>query len=253
MHLEGKKGVIFGIANHRSIAWGCARQLKENGAQFGVTYLNDAMERRVRPLGEEIGADFIERCDLTIESEVEALFKKASEIYGKLDFLIHSVAYASKEALSVPIQEVSAEQFSEALQISAGTLLTMARYAKPHLQPGASIVTMTYYGASRAIVNYGIMGVAKAALESEVRYLASDLGAEEIRVNAISAGPIRTLAASGVKGFRGFLDQVAERCAIKRSVTTEEVGNTCSFLVSPLSSGITGQVIFVDLGFSALS
>jgi len=253
MNLQGKKGIIFGIANHRSIAWGCARQLKEHGAEFGVTYLNESMEKRVRPLGEEIGAGLIEPCDLTREEEVKALFEKAGEVYGKLDFLVHSVAYASKEALSVPIEDVSMDQFSEAMHISAGTLLTMVKYAKPLLNPGASIVTMTYYGASRAIVNYGIMGVAKAALESEVRYLASQLGENEIRVNAVSAGPIRTLAASGVKGFRGFLDQVADRCAIKRSVTTEEVGNACSFLVSPLASGITGQVVFVDLGFSALS
>lgn len=253
MNLQGKKGIIFGIANHRSIAWGCARQLKQLGAQIGITYLNEAMERRVRPLGEELGTDFIEPCDLTSESQVSNLFEKASQYYGKLDFLVHSVAYASKEALSVPIEEVSMDQFAEAMHISAGTLLTMMKYAKPLLNPGASIVTMTYYGANRAIVNYGIMGVAKAALESEVRYLASEMGSHEIRVNAISAGPIKTLAASGVKGFKGFLDQVADRCAIKRSVTTEEVGNTCAFLVSPMSSGITGQVIFVDLGFSALS
>lgn len=253
MNLQGKKGIIFGIANHRSIAWGCARQLKQFGAEIGITYLNEAMERRVRPLGEEISADFIEPCDLTCESQVQSLFEKAAQTYGQLDFLVHSVAYASKEALSVPIEDVSMDQFAEAMHISAGTLLTMTKYAKPLLKPGASIVTMTYYGSSRAITNYGIMGVAKAALESEVRYLASELGQHEIRVNAVSAGPIKTLAASGVKGFKGFLDQVADRCAIKRSVTTEEVGDTCAFLVSPMSSGITGQVIFVDLGFSALS
>jgi enoyl-[acyl-carrier protein] reductase I len=251
MNLEGKRGLIFGIANHRSIAWGCARSLKAHGARLGVTYLNDTMEKRVRPLGEEIGAEFIERCDLTIPTEIDAVCAKTQETFGTIDFLVHSVAYASQEALSRPISQISQSEFQEALTISAWTFLGLAGAMKPLLNPGASLVTMTYYGSTKAIINYGIMGVAKAALEAEVRYLADELGEAEVRVNAISAGPIRTLAASGVKGFKGFLSQVEDRSAIHRSVTTEEVGNTCTYLVSPASSGVTGQVLYVDLGFSA--
>ncbi|MBW7874924.1 MAG: enoyl-ACP reductase [Candidatus Cloacimonetes bacterium] len=250
--LQGKKGIIFGIANDKSIAWGCARSIKALGGEFGITYAGDIMEKRVRPLGEEIGAGFIENCDLTKEDDIARVMEKASQTYGKIDFLIHSVAYASKEALSNPdISSVSLEAFSEALTISAWTFIAMAKHAKPILNPGSSLVTMTYYGAQRAIQNYGLMGVAKAALEAEVRYLANEFGATDTRVNAISAGAIRTLAASGIKGFRDMQTIAAEKSAIKRAVTSEEVGDTAAFLVGPLSTGITGQILFVDMGYSA--
>ncbi len=251
MNLQGKRGLIFGIANHRSIAWGCARKLKAQGARLGVTYLNDAMEKRVRPLGEEIEADFIERCDLTQPKEVEAVCAKTRETFGTIDFIIHSVAYASQEALARPISQVTQSEFQEAMSISAWTFLGLAGAMKPLLNPGASLITMSYYGSTKAIINYGIMGVAKAALEAEVRYLADELGESQIRVNAISAGPIRTLAAAGVKGFKGFLSQVEERSSIHRSITTDEVGDTCAYLAGPASSGITGQIVYVDLGFSS--
>lgn len=251
MNLKGKKGIIFGIANEKSIAWACAQSLKEQGASFGVTYLGETMEKRVRPLGERIEADFIIDCDLTNEEQTKACFDKAQEIYGKIDFVVHSVAWADKNALAKGISQVSIEDFTSAVQISSWTLLNMCKYAKDILNDDASIVTMSYIGSQRAIPNYGLMGIAKATLEAEVRYLANEFGERGIRVNTLSAGPLRTLASAGIKGFKGFQKDVCELQAIKRTLTTTEVGNTCAFLLSPMSSGITGQTIYVDLGFSS--
>ncbi|MCO4781026.1 MAG: enoyl-ACP reductase [Candidatus Cloacimonetes bacterium] len=251
MNLKGKKGIIFGIANEKSIAWACAQSLKEQGASFGVTYLGDNMEKRVRPLGEQIGADFIVPCDLTNDQETKACFDKAQEVYGKIDFVVHSVAWADKKALAGGISQVSIEDFTSALQISSWSLLNMCKYAQEILNDDGSIVTMSYIGSQRAIPNYGLMGIAKATLESEVRYLASEFGERGIRVNTLSAGPLRTLASAGIKGFKGFQSDVGELQSIKRTLTTQEVGNTCAFLLSPMSSGITGQTIYVDLGFSS--
>ncbi len=249
--LKGKKGIIFGIANDKSIAWGCAKALKAQGAEFGITYAGEIMEKRVRPLGEEIGAGFTESCDLTSEEETRDVFEKAAQVYGKLDFVIHSVAYASKEALSSPdVSNVSRRDFEEALTISAWTFMNAMKYAKSHLNEGASAVTMTYYGAVRAIHNYGLMGIAKAALEAEVRYLANEFGATRTRVNAISAGAIRTLASSGIKGFRDMQSLAAEKSCIKENVSQGDVGNATAWLLSDLSQGITGQIIYVDNGYS---
>lgn len=252
MNLTGKKGIILGIANQKSIAWGCARALKEAGADFGVTFLNEALEKRVRPLATEIGADFVVECDATNSDHLQSLAKTAEKTYGKIDFIIHSVAYANKESLSQPVSQCSRESFEEAMSISAWSLLGVCGACKEIMHDGGAVVTMSYYGSSKAIPNYGIMGVAKAALEAEVRYLAAELGERNIRVNAISAGPIRTLAAAGIQGFKGFLDEVSARSAIHRNVTTEEVGSSCAYLVDDASRGITGQIIYVDLGFSAL-
>ena len=252
MNLKGKKGIILGIANQKSIAWGCAKALKDAGADFGVTFLNEALEKRVRPLAAEISADFVVECDATNSDHLEKLALKAKETYGEIDFIIHSVAYANKEALSYPVSNCSKENFEEAMSISAWSLLGICGACKNIIKPGGSVVTMTYYGSTKVIQNYGIMGVAKAALEAEVRYLAQELGETEIRVNALSAGPIRTLAAAGIKGFKGYLDDVAERSAIRKNVSTDEVGSSCSFLVSDNSRGITGQIIYVDQGFSSL-
>jgi enoyl-[acyl-carrier protein] reductase I len=253
MLLKGKKGLVFGIANNKSIAWGCATALKEMGAEFGVTYLNEVMEKRVRPLGEELGCELIEPCDLTDVEQTKAVFEKAEKIYGKLDFVIHSVAFADKTALSGQIQEVSKDAFNQAMEISAWTFLNMAHYARPLMNEGGSIITMTYYGSQRAVPNYGLMGVAKAALEAEVRYMARDLGEDGIRVNAISSGAIRTLAASGIKDFRSFLKTCEDQCSVKRGLTIDDVGKTAVYLLSDLSSGVTGQTVYVDLGFSANS
>lgn len=252
MNLRGKKGIILGIANSKSIAWGCAKALKEAGAEFGVTFLNEALEKRVRPLAEEIRADFVVECDATRSDHLEELARVLENTYGKIDFIIHSIAYANKEALAQPVSNCSKESFEEALSISAWSLLGVCGACKDLLNEGGAVVTMSYYGSSKAIPNYGIMGVAKAALEAEVRYLAAEFGENDIRVNAISAGPIRTLAAAGIKGFKGFLDEVSNRSAINRNVTADEVGSNCAYLVSDLSRGITGQVIYVDQGFSAL-
>jgi enoyl-[acyl-carrier protein] reductase I len=251
MFLEGKKGIILGIGNNKSIAWGAAVAMKEQGASFGVNYLNDIMEKRVRPLAEEIGADFIEPCDLTCEDQVKAIFEKAKETYGTIDFVLHSVAFASKEALSGAIYDVTCDDFNQAMSISAWTLLQTCKYAKPILNPNGSIITMSYYGSQKAVPNYGLMGVAKAALEAEVRYLARELGEEGIRVNAVSAGAIRTLAASGIKDFRSFLNVYQEHASIHRELTIEDVGKTIAFMVSDLSSGVTGQTVYVDLGYSS--
>ncbi len=252
MNLKGKKGIILGIANQKSIAWGCAKSLKQAGANFGVTYLNEALEKRVRPLAAEISADFVIECDATNSEHLERLANQAKQTYGNIDFIIHSVAYANREALSHPVSQCSKENFEEAMSISAWSLLGVCGAFKDIIKPGGSIVTMTYYGSTKVIQNYGIMGVAKAALEAEVRYLAEELGENGIRVNALSAGPIRTLAAAGIRGFKGYLEEVAQRSAIKKNVTTEEVGSSCTFLISDSSRGITGQVIYVDQGFSTL-
>lgn len=250
--LKGKKGLILGIANERSIAWACATSLKKMGASLGVNYLNESLEKRVRPLAESIGADLIEKCDITNEYDVQALFDTAARTYGKIDFIVHSVAYADKTALSGHLSEVGREAFGQALLISAWSFLCVAKYAKPLMNEGGALLTMTYYGSQKAVANYGIMGVAKAALEAEVRYLAAELGQEkEVRVNAISAGPIKTLASSGIRNFSALLKMQQKDCLLSHPLSAEEVGNTAAFLLSPLASAITGQIVYVDLGFSA--
>lgn len=251
--LTGKKGIIFGVANERSIAWAIAEALHKEGAELAFTYPNEVLERRVRPLAEGIGAKVVERCDVTKEEELEALFNKVRDTFGVLDLLVHSIAFANKEELQGEYVNTSREGFRIALDVSVYSLVAVTKYALP-LMGGrdGSIITLSYYGAEKVVSNYNVMGVAKAALEASVRYLASDLGPKGIRVNAISAGPIKTLAASGISGFRDMLHHAAEKSPLKRNVSAVEVGKTALYLCSDLASGVTGEVIYVDCGYNIM-
>jgi enoyl-[acyl-carrier protein] reductase I len=248
--MSGKKGVIFGVANDRSIAWGIARALHAEGAVLAFTYLNEVFEKRVRPLAESIDAELILRCDVSKDSEIEDVFSEVEQKWGGLDFIVHSVAYAGREELKQPFHKTSREGFKVALEISAYSLVAVTRAALPLMKNGGSVITLTYLGSQRAIPNYNVMGVAKAALEATVRYLALDLGEKGVRVNAISAGPIRTLAASAISNMSEIFGIMESRSPMHRSVTQDEVGKSALYLLSDLSSGVTGDVHFVDTGYN---
>jgi enoyl-[acyl-carrier protein] reductase I len=248
--MDGKRGIIFGVANDMSIAWGIAQQLKAAGATLAFTYLNDSLEKRVRPLAESLGAELILPCDVAKDEDIAAVFETLGKEWGSVDFVVHAVAFANREDLKHGFSQTSRAGFQLALDISAYSLVAMTRYAVPLMTSGGSIVTMTYLGSVRTIPNYNVMGVAKAALEASVRYLAVELGEKGIRVNAISAGPIKTLAASGIANFREKLKLMDERAPLKRCVTQDEVGKSTLYLLSDLSSGVTGEIHYVDSGFN---
>jgi enoyl-[acyl-carrier protein] reductase I len=249
--LENKFGLILGVANKRSIAWACAQACHEHGARLAFSYQGERLKENVEKLTADIDDKLILPCDVTNQAEVDAMFEAIRQEFGRLDFVIHSIAYAPKEALSGEFIETGREAFLTAMEISAYSLGQIARSARPLMTNGGSIVTMTYYGAEKVVMNYNMMGVAKAALEASTRYLAADLGKDNIRVNAISAGPIKTLAAAGV-GVGALLKHAAEKAPLRRNVETREVGNTALFLVSDLASGITGETIYVDCGYNIL-
>jgi enoyl-[acyl-carrier protein] reductase I len=250
---EGKKVLVLGVANDRSIAWGIAQALHREGAELAFNYLNDALERRVRPLAESIQCDNVFECDVQKEEQIDAMFAELKDRWGTIDAIVHSLAYAEKDDLSNRFVNTTRSGFQTALDISAYSLVSVAKRALPLMsEKGGSIVTLSYLGAERVVQNYNVMGVAKAALEASVRYLAADLGQENIRVNAISAGPIKTLAASGIPQFRDMLTAFAEKAPLKRNVTQEDVANTGLYLLSPLASGVTGEVVYVDCGFSIM-
>ena len=250
---QGKKVLVLGVANERSIAWGIAEALHKEGAQLAFNYLNEALERRVRPLAESIGCENVFPCDVQQEEQIDSLFESLKERWGTVDAIVHSLAYAEKEDLSNRFVNTTRQGFQTALDISAYSLISVAKRALPLMsENGGSILTLTYLGAERVVKNYNVMGVAKAALEASVRYLAADLGQNNIRVNAISAGPIKTLAASGIPQFREMLAAFAETAPLRRNVTTEDVGNTGLYLLGPLSSGVTGEVLYVDCGFNIM-
>ena len=249
--LEGKRALVFGVANERSIAWGISRALHEAGAKVGFTYV-PALESRVRPLAESLSSEIIEPCDVTSDSDLDASFKVVEQKWGGLGILIHAVAFANREDLEGRFVDTSREGFRIALEISAYSLVAMARRAAPLMKDGGSIMAMSYYGAEKVVPNYNVMGVAKSALESSVRYLAADLGPDRIRVNAISAGPIKTLASSGIAGFKKMLGYVAERSPLRVNVTQEDVAANALYLCSDLSSGVTGEVIYVDSGYNII-
>ena len=251
--LEGKRGLIVGVANHRSIAWGIARRAHQEGASLAFTFQGEALERRVRPLAEGIGEKLILPLDVTHEEEIEQVFSTLAEEWGRLDFLVHSIAWADREDLSGRTVDTTREGYLKALEISAYSLLALTRAAEPLMTDGGSILAMTYHGSVKAMPNYNVMGIAKAALEAGVRYLATDLGEKNIRVNAISAGPVKTLAASGVSGLRGMLHTFAERAPLRRNITTDEVGNSAVYLLSDLSSAVTGEIHYVDSGFNTIA
>ena len=248
--MTGKRGIIFGLANEKSIAWGIAQQLHAAGAEVAYTYLNEALEKRVRPLAESLDAKIILPCDVQNEEEMVAVFAELEKQWGKIDFVVHAVAFANREDLKNPFSQTSREGFRLALDVSAYSLVSMTRCALPVLKEGGSIVTMTYLGSVRSVPQYNVMGVAKAALESAVRYLAAELGEKGIRVNAVSAGPIKTLAASGISNFKEKLQVAEARSPLKRLVNQGEVGKATLYLVSDLASGVTGEIHYVDGGFS---
>jgi len=251
--LKDKRGIIFGVANKRSIAWATAQALHEAGARLAFTYQGDRLKENVESItNEEMRGSLLLPCDVTKQEEVDHAFKRVGEEFGRLDFLIHSIAFAPREALGGEYLATSREAFLTALEVSAYSLVQLSRAAAPLMTEGGSIICMTYYGAEKVVAGYNVMGVAKAALEASTRYLANDLGARNIRVNAISAGPIQTLSARGVADFSSMLKHVAECAPLRRNVEPREVGNTALFLCGPLSSGITGEVIYVDCGYNIM-
>ncbi len=252
MLLENKVGMIFGVANKRSIAWACASACAEQGAKMAFTFQAERLKESVDELAGSLNDSLVVPCDVSDQAQVDAAFDAVKAKYGRLDFLIHSIAFAPKEALEGEFITTTRDAFRTALEISAFSLTQVALAASPLMTDGGSIVTMSYYGAEKVVMNYNVMGVAKAALESSTRYLAADLGKNNIRVNAISAGPINTLSARGVRGMGSLLSYVGERSPLKRNVTAAEVGSTAMFLVSDLSSGITGETIYVDCGYNIM-
>lgn len=251
--LEGKNALIFGLANERSIAWGITQAFKREGANLGISYAGEALEKRAKPLAEQVDCKWLEQCDVTKDDDIQTVAEKAAKHFGKVDVLVHSIAFAGKDELSKPFHETSREGFRVALDVSVYSFVALTHAFLPILNPGASVMCLTYgSGAVKVAPHYNVMGVAKAALESATRYLAYDLGPQKIRVNAISAGPIRTLAAAGVGGFRDMYKHFADLSPMRENVTIEDVGNLAVFLASDLSTRITGEVIYVDSGFNIM-
>ncbi len=250
--LDGKKALVFGVANDHSIAWGIAKAFHDEGAIVGFSSVESLIERRVKPLADSIGSTFVEAADVTSDEQLASVMAKWGEAHGEIDILVHAVAYAKREDLDGQFVNTSRSGFATALDVSAYSLVAMCREARPFMHRGSSVITLSYYGAEKVVTNYNVMGVAKAALEASVRYLAADLGPEGIRVNAISAGPIRTLSAGGIAGFRklyGPFDQIAP---LRSHISIEDCGKTALYLGSDLSSAVTGEVVYVDGGFNVL-
>ena len=248
---DGKRALVVGVANDRSLAWSIARELHSQGAQIALTYQGEVLEKRVRPLAESIGARVIGELDVASDAQIDTIFRQMKES-GGLDFMVHAIAFAEREDLRDRFLTVSRANFAKALEISAYSLVAMARAAEPLMEAsgGGSIVTLSYLGAVRAIPNYNMMGVAKAALEACVRYLALDLGPKNIRVNALSAAPARTLASAAIRDFHSMAHEVEERSPLKRAMNPEEVGKMATAILSDMASGVTGQTIYVDMGYN---
>lgn len=247
--MAGKKGLIMGVANDRSIAWGIAQAAHAHGAELAFTYQGEALEKRVRPLAQSVGSDLVMPCDVTDEPSVAQVFETIKEKWGRLDFLVHAIAYSDKEELKGKYLDTSLDNFVRSMTISVYSFTALCRAAAPLMTEGGSMLTLSYYGAEKVMPHYNVMGVAKAALEASVRYLAMDLGESNIRVNAISAGPMKTLAASGIGDFRYILKWNQYNSPMKRNVTLDEVGGAGVYLLSPLSGGVTGEVHHVDCGY----
>ncbi len=250
--LEGRTAVVFGVANKRSIAWAIAQALQQAGARLAITYQNERLAQEAAEVVQSLPDAQGFQCDVSQEGEIENLFAQLKERYGKLHILVHSIAYAPAEELKRPFVETTREGFRVAHDVSVYSLIALTRAAVPLMTDGGSVMTLTYYGAEKVVPNYNVMGVAKAALEATVRYLAADLGKQNVRVNAISAGPIKTLAARGISGLTDMLKAHAEHAPLQRNVDAGEVGNTALYLASDLSSGVTGDVIYVDCGYNIM-
>jgi len=247
--LAGKRGLVLGLANNRSIAWGIAKAARQAGAELAFTYQGESLEKRVRPLAQELGAHVLGHCDVTDPATLDAAFSEIERLWGRLDFVVHCVAFSDRDELTGRYVDTTADNFSNTLLISCYSFTAVAQRAEKLMTEGGAMLTLTYYGAEKWMPHYNVMGVAKAALEASVRYLAADLGEKNIRVNAISAGPIKTLAASGIGDFRYILKWNEYNAPLRRSVTIEEVGESAAFLLSPMARGITGEILHVDAGY----
>jgi enoyl-[acyl-carrier protein] reductase I len=247
--MAGKRGLIMGIANERSLAWGIARAVAAHGAELAVTYQGEMMEKRVRPLAEQVGAQLVRSADVSDAASLDGLFEDLARSWGRLDFVVHAIAYADKEELKGKYLDTSAANFQRSLMVSCYSFTDLCRRAAPLMTEGGSLLTLTYSGAERVMPHYNVMGVAKAALEASVRYLAVDLGGQKVRVNAISAGPVRTLAASGIGDFRYILKWNEYNSPLKRNTTLDDVGGAALFLLSDLGAGTTGEILHVDSGY----
>ena len=248
--MTGKRGLIMGVANDRSIAWGAANALYAHGAELAFTYQSEALKKRVQPLAEKVGSDIVIPCDVTEPKSLDTTFSEISERWGKLDFVIHAIAFSDKEELKGRYLDTSRKNFQTTLNISCYSFTSVCQHAAPLMTDGGSLLTMTYYGAEKWMPHYNVMGVAKAALEASVTYLAADLGSNNIRVNAVSAGPIKTLAASGIGDFRYILKWNELNAPLRRNVTIDEVGNAAVYLTSNLSTAVTGEIHHVDCGYN---
>ena len=251
--LDGKNALVFGVANDHSIAWGIAKAFHDEGAEVGFSSIESLIDRRVRQLADSIGSTFVEPADVQSDEDIARVFERWGASHDRVDILVHALAFAKREDLAGQFVDTSRDGFALALDVSAFSLVALTRGARPLLRPGSSVMTLTYYGSEKVTANYNVMGVAKAALEASVRYLAADLGPDGVRVNAISAGPIRTLAASGIAGFKKMYGQFDEVAPLRRNVSIEDVGKTAVYLASDLSSAVTGEVIYVDAGFSIMA
>lgn len=247
--LKGKRGLVMGVANDRSIAWGLAESAAANGADLAFTYQGDALLKRVKPLAERVGADLLIPCDVTDMASIDAAFEQIKKEWGQIDFVVHAIAFSDKNELDGMYLNTSRENFLRTMDISVYSFTAVAQRAVPLMKEGGSLLTLTYYGAEQVMPHYNVMGVAKAALEASVKYLAADLGKDNIRVNAISAGPIKTLAASGIGDFRFILKWNELNAPLKRNVTIEDVGRSGLYLLSDLASGVTGEILHVDSGY----
>src|SRR5512133_3167601 len=250
--LEGKKALIFGLANDRSIAWGITQAFHREGANIGISYAGEKLERRVKPLAEKVGCQWVEECDVTKDDQISAAAEKAAQHFGKIDVLVHSIAFAGRDELSRPYYQTSREGFKNALDISVYSFVALANAFHSILHPGASVMCLTYYGSVKVAPHYNVMGVAKAALEASTRYLAYDLGPQKIRVNCISAGPVNTPAARGIAGSNEMFRHYEAHAPLKRNLVPEELGATGLFLASDGAGAITGQVIYVDCGYQIM-
>lgn len=250
--MAGRRGLVMGVANDHSIAWGMAKMAHENGAELAFTYQGDSFERRVRPLADSVGSDIVLPCDVTDTASLDAVFDTIKESWGGLDFVLHAVAFSDKEELKGRYIDTTKDNFLQSLEISCYSFTAVAQRAAPLMQAGGSLVTLTYSGAERVMPNYNVMGVAKAALEASVRYLATDLGRDGIRVNAISAGPMRTLAGSAIASARTVFKWQGQHAPLRRNVTLEDLGGAGVYLMSDLSAGVTGEVMYVDSGYNVI-
>jgi enoyl-[acyl-carrier protein] reductase I len=248
--MRGKRGLILGVANQRSLAWGIAKACRAHGADVGFTYQGEALKKRVEPLAKEVGARMLGHCDVTEPASIDAVFAAAQKAWGSIDFVVHAIAFSDKTELNGRYVDTTADNFSRTLAVSCYSFVAIAQRAEKLMPNGGSLLTLTYYGAEKWIPHYNVMGIAKSALETSVRYLAADLGSKKIRVNAISSGPIKTLAAAGIGDFRYILGWTEHNAPLRRTVTTDEVGDAAVYLLSDMSRGVTAEILHVDAGYN---